>query len=224
MRKAVGVLLVVLCAICIMHGPREAVAALGVDFSQSVDYENGSALGSYPVVGWSFTPTTNLYLTALGLWDQDVEKRHSENHLVGIWDANQNLLGSVSIAEPAGSPHNTVTGAYGAQYHFANLNTALLLTQGSVYYVGATLYAQPGDYDAFASFDSGAYFNQYITFLGNAYQTSSTNQLVFPGQVDTYSNYLFGANIDVTPVPVPAAIWLFGSGLAGVFLAKRRNR
>jgi hypothetical protein len=218
-------------ALILVAGPISsglAEAALGVDFSRNAPYENGSALGTYPVVGWSFSPTRDVYLTGLGLWDQDTERRHSENHLVGAWDANQTLLGYVSIAEPVGSPHNTVTGSMGAQYHMAYLSAPILLRKNQVYYVGATLFAQmigqSTDFDAFASFNPGEApisFNRDITFLKNAYGTSAVNQLVFPG-LSTQPTYLFGANIDVTPVPIPAAVWLLGSGLVGL-VGVRRN-
>jgi hypothetical protein len=216
--------------------PGGADAALGVDFSKNIPYENGGVLGTssepYTIVGWSFTPTRDLYLNGLALWDQDVEKRHSESHQIGLWDASQNLLASVTVSEPAGSSHNVISGSYGAQYHVASLNAPLLLTKGTVYYVGATLFAQAIgtnlDFDAMGSFDAGQAslynftVNSDIAFLSNAYGTSSSNQLLFPDHTDSLSTYLFGANIDVVPTPVPAAAWLLGSGLLGMIGLKRR--
>jgi hypothetical protein len=31
-------------------------------------------------------------------------------------------------------------------------------------------------------------------------------------------------NVDVDPVPIPAAVWLFGSGLMGLFGLSRKRR
>lgn len=215
-----------------------AEAAIGVDFSQAVSYENGGTLGDaaapYTVIGWSFAPTRDIHLTRLGLWDGDVEKRHSESHFVGIWDSSRNLLSSVTILEPAGALHDTVVGQHGAQFHMENLSSPLLLTKDSIYFVGATTFAQAKgsylDFDTVASFnasDAPLYqlaINSDIRFLHNAYGTSSVNQLVFPSQIDTVSDYLFGANIDVTPTPVPAAAWLLGSGLLGLAGVRRRQK
>jgi hypothetical protein len=227
-----------ICATGIVHLPQEAEAVLALDFSQDILHENGGALGTqderYPVVGWSFMPTQDLYLNSLGLWDQDVEKRHSESHLVGIWDANRNLLASVSIAEPVGSSPGMVTGSYGAQYHFESLTAPLLLKKDTVYYVAATLFAgtpsRGGEFDDFASVTAAeAPSYQFtvdgnIAFLSNAYGRTNNinNMLVFPDQVDGVSTYLVGANIDVTPVPLPAAAWLFGPGLVALVGARRR--
>jgi hypothetical protein len=36
-------------------------------------------------------------------------------------------------------------------------------------------------------------------------------------------DYIIGANIDVTPTPIPAAAWLLGSGLLGLIGIRRRN-
>lgn len=139
----------------------------------------------------------------------------------------------MSMSEPVGSSHNVVTGSYGASYHMESLSKPVVLIQGAVYYVGATLFAQTNglnpDFDHFASFDSGdpgynLSINSNISFLNNAYGTNSVNQLVFPNNIDTYSEYLFDANIDVTPTPIPAAFWLLGSGLVGLAGIRRGGK
>lgn len=232
-----GIVLGAMVAATIMSHQGIAEAALAVDFSQTAPYENGGALGDgaapYTVVGWSFSPTTDLYLTRMGLWDGDVEKRHSESHYVGIWDSSRNLLSSVTILEPAGASHDMVVGQYGAQFHMENLSAPLILSKDATYYVASTTFAQAKgsylDFDTVASFttvDAPLYqlaINGNIRFLHNAYGTSSVNQLVFPGQIDTVSDYLVGANIDVTPTPVPAAAWLLGSGLLGLVGIRRKK-
>jgi hypothetical protein len=54
----------------------------------------------------------------------------------------------------------------------------------------------------------------YLAFVGGAAYTTQTNQ----------TTRGVGATLTITPVPIPAAVWLFGSGLAGlVGILKRRQ-
>jgi hypothetical protein len=243
MRKVVSVIcLVLLCAAIIVQSPHAAHAVLAIDFTSDVAasglVENGGAgtFGSaagFTTVGWSFTPTTDLYLTRLGLYDADRDRRHSEAHQVAIWSAGNTTspLASVTIEETPAN-HLPETSPNGALFHFQNLGTPLILTAGQTYYVGATLYAglingtSTTDFDSFASFSQGEspiFFN-YINYLGNAYGISATNSLAFPASTLSSVDYTIGANIDVTPVPLPAAAWLFGPGLVGLVGARMRLR
>lgn len=233
MKKAIVATIAVMFTAALMSVPQFAHAALGIDFTNAVAanglVENGGpgtfvpgAIG-YPVVGWSFTPTTDLYLTRLGVYDADRDRIHSEQHQVGIWSAaDQSLLTSVSINEatmnvPETSPN-------GALFHFVDTASPLLLAAGQTYFVGATLYAGAvtgggtADFDSFAAFNNGdspVFINPYLTYLESGYAINATNNLVFP--TSTFgTDYLIGANIDVIPTPIPAAAWLFGSGLAGL--------
>jgi len=215
-------------------------AALGVDFTTDVAVqglvENGGpgtfvpGATGYTVVGWSFTPTTDLYLTRLGVYDADRDRLHSEQHQVGIWSTGtgSTLLASVSIDETL--MNQPETSPNGVLFHFANVASPVMLRAGQTYVVGATLYAgdvtagTPGDFDAFAAFNNGEspiFFNPYLTYLGNAYAINGSNQLVLPSST-FITDYTIGANIDVTPTPIPAAAWLLGSGLLG--LAGVRSR
>jgi hypothetical protein len=83
-----------------------------------------------------------------------------------------------------------------------------------------------GTSDPFAVFDAPSaaahnlQFNQYLTYGGAVY---SDNLLAMPGP-DTLSAFgNFGANLDVTPTPIPAAAWLLGSGLMGLAGIRRRK-
>lgn len=222
-------------------GAGAAHAALGVDFTSDVAVqglvENGGpgtfvpGATGYTVVGWSFSPTTDLYLTRLGVYDADRDRLHSEQHHVGIWSTGtgSSLLTSVSIDETL--MNQPETSPNGVLFHFANVDSPLVLRAGQTYVVGATLYAgvvtagTPGDFDSFAAFNNGEspiYFNPYLTYLGNAYAINGSNQLVMPSST-FITDYTIGANIDVTPTPIPAAAWLLGSGLLGLAGVRRRN-
>ena len=121
-------------------------------------------------------------------------------------------------------------------FHFETLTTPLRLIAGITYYVGATLYAGnvptpgqvpvSGDFDSFASIKNEVpvTINTYINYLGNAHSTSSSNALVLPNLTYSEATYTVGANIDVTPTPIPAAAWLLGSGLLGLIGIRRKQQ
>jgi len=218
-------------------GADSAYAAYGIDFPvvPAVLQENGAAATTtalpYSVIGWSFTANRGLYLTRLGVYDADIERRHIENHYVGIWNATNTTaaLASVSIAESAKYSPESIQGAY---FHYADLAAPVLLKQGETYHVGATLYggtaSTPGVYDMFASINPGEHsvtVNPDITYLNGVYGlTAAAGQLVFPSTVDKFATYTVGANIDVTPTPIPAAAWLLGSGLLGLVGIRRKQQ
>ena len=222
-----------------------AHASLGLDFSADAPYENGgpasltggTTTSGFSTVGWLFKANSDLYLTRLGVYDADKDRIHAEQHQVGIWSSG-NLLASVSIDEARGNtPAASAPGM--ALFHYGALNNSLLLHAGQTYYVGATLYSgavsNPGtipnstDFDMFASIAKGdvlnvpVSINQNITYLGNAYGVSATNVLTLPGTTYSAADYTVGANIDVTPTPIPAAAWLLGSGLIGLLGIRKRS-
>ncbi|MFA7061838.1 MAG: VPLPA-CTERM sorting domain-containing protein [Pedobacter sp.] len=233
-----------LCAATLAASPDFAHATLGLNFSAATPIDNGGPVAltgddsttGYSTVGWSFRANTDLYLTRLGVYDADKDRAHSEAHLVGIW-SNGSLLDSVSIDEAKNNvPVASAPGM--AQFHYGALNSALLLHSGQTYFVGATLYsgtvtasgtiakANTNEFDAFASINNEVpvTVNQNITYLASSYGiNATTNQLTFPGATDYPATYTVGANIDVTPTPIPAAVWLLGSGLLGLVGVGRRK-
>jgi hypothetical protein len=230
-----------LLAVTLLVGANSSEAALGIDFTGSVAsggmVENGgpTTFGSpsgFSIVGWSFKPTVDLYLTRLGVYDADRDRLHSEQHQVGIWSANNSTspLASVIIDESAGNVPET--SPQGAKFHFANTAAPVMLTAGQTYFVGATMYAgllngssTTTDFDSFASFNNGdspVFLNQYINYLGSAYAINGSNTLSMPTTA-FITDYAVGANIDVTPTPIPAAAWLLGSGLLGLVGIRRRS-
>ena len=89
---------------------------------------------------------------------------------------------------------------------------------GSFYSVGSVGGATAGvDIDAYAS-----------TYGWTAFDTFNYVKLVDKGTND-YASQFSGADIDaiaggpITPVPIPGAVWLFGSGLAGLLGIRRRK-
>ncbi len=220
-------------------GTGSAHATLGLDFSAAAPYENGGPVTltgdvnatGYTTVGWSFKANTDLYLTRLGVYDADKDRIHSEQHQVGIWSAGS-LLASVAIDESVNNvPVSSAPGM--AQFHYGNLANSILLHAGQTYYVGATLYSgsvtsvgNSTDFDMFASINDEVpvTINQNITYLANAYSISANKELMLPGTTYDAAIYTAGANIDVTPTPIPAAAWLLGSGLLGLVGIRRKQK
>jgi hypothetical protein len=232
-----GLLLGAMFAATLAIGTNSAQAAYGIDFPvvPTTLQENGAAATTtalpYSVIGWSFKANRDLYLNRLGVYDADIDRRHAENHYVGIWNATNTTtaLASVTIAESANYAPESIQGAF---FHYKNLAAPLLLKAGETYHVGATLFSgtttTAGTYDMFASINPEdkhpVTVNPDITYLSGVYGlTAAAGQLVFPGTVDTFATYTIGANIDVTPTPIPAAAWLLGSGLLGLIGIRRRN-
>jgi hypothetical protein len=67
--------------------------------------------------------------------------------------------------------------------------------------------------------------------LGNFIFASMTSDGAYPhpfffnvSPINGRMTYTASANQDVSAVPVPAAVWLLGSGLAGLVALRRRNR
>jgi len=50
------------------------------------------------------------------------------------------------------------------------------------------------------------------------------DQIRFTAGVNTFGLGIDNVNVNVSAVPVPAAVWLFGSGLAGLIGASRKKK
>ncbi len=210
-----GLLCGALLTAALAAGTGTAHAALGVDFNApTLDY---LVSGTNGIAGWSFTATQDLYVTALGIYDHDPDKKLEGTHSVGLWTADGTLVTSVAFTEPT-VPHKDLLTK--GKYHM--INASATLVAGQKYVIAATM----GISDPYASFDTASaathnvQFNQYLTYGGAVY---SDSLIGMPGSdVQTaYGN--FGANIDVTPTPIPAAVWLMGSGLMGLVGIRRRT-
>lgn len=189
------------------------------------------------ITGWSFTANRDLYLTKLGLWDFEKDTKTETSHFVGLWDNTGNLLTSVAFTELPHSADPT------NPFHFYDLAASYKLEAGKTYIVGANMasdfYAQHDPADNNTVPIPNLQFNSNISYLADQnfdLTTLASGQSVYntPLQFTSLTNgpggtsdpntvYSFGANMDVTPTPIPAAAWLLGSGLMGLAGIRRRQ-
>ncbi|NOS81638.1 MAG: VPLPA-CTERM sorting domain-containing protein [Nitrospira sp.] len=99
------------------------------------------------------------------------------------------------------------------------------LNPGTDYVVGSYISGELGT----ALFGGNGTVDSNINVIDVRYSPFGSAAFEFPGLTDpgTDGAAFLGANIrgSASPVPLPAAVWLFGSGVAGlVGLARRRAR
>ncbi|MCP9448244.1 MAG: DUF4082 domain-containing protein [Nitrospira sp.] len=169
--------------------------------------------GSPWTLGWKFVVHEPVFATALGVYDSGQDGL-ADSALVGLWSATgEDPL--VQATVPAG------TDAELDGYFRLSPVTSTLLVPGTEYVVGAYL---PGEL-ATSFIGSNGLVDPRVTIIEARY-SEPWSGFVSPGLTDPDAGgtALLGANLRVTPIPLPAAVWLFGSGIAGlVGLARGRK-
>lgn len=199
-----------------------AVGSLPAKASELALDFTGTAANSFLfdlTFGWSFTANQSIVVDGLGFFDDELRTGADlrQDHLVSLWDIQGVLLAQTTITNASTAVAST---AVGGEWLFNDISP-VTLTAGD-YVIGAYDPACTNilDCDDIRFFGS-AITSPLITFIealdvsGNGFPTSS-----IPSRNDGY----FGPNLRVNAVPVPAAIWLFGTGLIGlVGFSKRRK-
>ncbi len=185
-----------------------AESATVLSFTGGVDDFNPSGTFTY---GWSFDVTSSVTVTQLGVFDFQ-DNGLAESHDVGIWDSAGSLLASTLIGSGTGA---LLDGGF--RY---NDITDFTLNVGTNYVIAATNW----DVDHMIVNASSVLTINPIVFGGGRYSDTS-GILEMPTIINPVNSY-FGPNfmIDITPVPLPASVWLFGSGLIGIIGLARRKK
>ncbi len=174
--------------------------------------------------GFKFTVTSDVIVESLGVYDAGSDGIANPAE-VGLWHADGTLLAQTTV------PQGTA-GIVDGQFRFTTI-APLMLTTGTEYVIGAFL-----DGDLYSSFSTDPSWNGFggvgsidsrFTILEDRYfGTEPRTGLEFPTRTDILTTPgvygWIGPNLQVAPVPLPAAAWLFGSGIAGITaLARRRS-
>ena len=184
--------------------------AAAIDLTQ-IDFEYDSSAWT---LGWKFSVTAPTSVEALGIYDSGQDGLAGPAQ-VALW------LGS------GGTPLVQTTVATGTDaaldgfFRFAPV-TSTTLSPGVEYIVGAHL---DGDV-ATALFGGNGLVDPRVSVIDVRYSSVGSG-FGFPDQTDpgTDGSAYLGGNFQLTTVPLPAAAWLFGSGLLGLgSLARGRMR
>lgn len=191
----------------IYSGPAWAAA---IDLAQ-IDFEFD---GSPWTLGWKFSVTAPTSIEALGVYDSGQDGLAGSAQ-VGLWLAT----GGDPIVQTT-VPSGTAATLDG-YFRFAPI-TPTRLTPGTEYIVGAYLSGEL----ATALFGGNGIVDPRVNVIDARYSNAGSTAFGFPGLTDpgTEGSAFLGGNFRLTPVPLPAAVWLFGSGVAGITAWARRSR
>lgn len=185
--------------------------AAAIDLTQ-IDFEYDSSAWT---LGWKFSVTAPTSVEALGVYDSGQDGLVGQAD-VGLWLASGGApLVQTTIA--AGTD-----AALDGYFRFAPVPSTPL-TPGVEYIVGSHL---DGDL-ATALFFGNGLVDPRVTVIDVRYSPFGSAAFAFPSETDpgTDGAAFLGGNFQLTPVPLPAAAWLFGSGLVGLgSLARARLR
>ena len=157
--------------------------------------------------GMLFSTNQALYVTALGYFDAH-GNGFNFSHDVGIYDTTTHSL----IASATVNSGDTIIN----YFRYVSLAKPLLLSANTSYFLVG--FDQIGDAQNTPEWSSVTIAPQ-ITSLGYFYSTTPSG-LAYP--TIPYGTPYFGPNAEFQTVPEPAAILLFGLGLLGLAVLRRK--
>ena len=187
------------------------------------------------VRGWGFSALSDFDVVALGL--ADIENTlppqfqlpgdtggFATPHSVILWDSSGVQLASVTVQAGTASPIGPGSiGGSASVFRYENLASPISLVAGESYFISAFFAANSFDRAPADPFQGALVFDSRINSTGLRFGITGSH--VFP--TGTSTGFLFSAAsflIAPSPVPVPAAVWLFGSALIGLMGVARRKR
>jgi hypothetical protein len=188
----------------------ESAQAAAIDLTR-IDFEYD---GTPYTLGWKFSVTAPYSVASLGVYDSGQDGLVGSAQ-VGLWPAS----GGAPLVQ-AVVPDGTA-GELDGHFRYAPV-APTLLSPGTEYIVGSYL----ADNLATAIFDGNGTVDPHVSLIDARYSPTGNGAFEFPGLTDagTEGAAFLGGNFrgSVSSVPLPAAAWLFGSGLAGVTAWARR--
>jgi len=220
--SGIKIILTVLALYAVAHPVKAATAFSSFD---SGGYGSGS--GVWVVEGFQFMPNVDIFVTELGFFDGTSNGVGlMRSYSMGIVAPDGTVLGETVVpagtAAPLEAPFDTAGLQAGSGFRYAPLDGGpLALTAGSTYALAVVL--APGQPDPIPLSPTIA-VDPAITYLGNGADCcgSENNHLLYPDEF-AFSDLGVNFQFTTTLVPVPAALWLFGSALLGLVGVKRRK-
>jgi hypothetical protein len=189
-----------------------AANAAGV-FSYSSGNQFSGPLANNATIGYGFSVTdiNGVDVTDLGWLNiTGSETGLTANHDVAIWDSSGVLRTSTSVPVSGGILDDGFQYVSIGSFHLA----------AGDYVIGGTSASDVDPYIAFAV----PINNDSRVSYGGFPLVNYTGPLEFPNIPTSGTAGFFGPNFKVESVPVPAAVWLFGSGLLGLVGVARKRK
>jgi len=177
-----------------------SAATLGLDFVWG-SATDGLRVDMPFTVGWTFSVTSNFYVTQLGVWDESGFNPNHNSHAVGLWDNSGTLLASntVAITSPL------YTSPQGTTLRFVPIQPVELFA-GQTYRIGAE-YTANLYLDFYVDGPGSLVPCSSIVYGGTAASVANAG-LAFPTVLNPSSQGYFGPDFMMTPVPEPNVIIL----------------
>jgi hypothetical protein len=181
------------------------------------DFANG-----FGTIGWSFTVNQPVTISALGTYDAGGDGLINATN-VGLWKADGTLITEAIV--PAGT-----VGMLDGMFRFTAVNL-VNLEQGVEYVVasfGSGLNDLASSFStniSYESFGGAGSLDSRFNIISDRYSGTGNQFYTFPTLSDGDSGFGIyawaGGNVQV--VPLPQTLWLFLTGILGLFCKFRRN-
>ena len=163
------------------------------------------------MIGWSFTPTTDIAVTDLGVFDFSNNGYLTANTSVAIWRySDAALMGSVALTNSISASNDFVWGT---------LASSINLASGTEYVIASQGVGEQYEYTYLTNIISLTVASD-ITF-GDSHYTKTT-ALVMPAKTPGYEYGFIGPNFKYAEVPEPMTMSLLAMG--GMAMLGRRRR